>query len=704
MSKNLYVSATEERSGKSAVVLGVMQMLTRELHNVAIFRPIINDPGEGNKDHDIDLMIRHFKLSIPYRDTYAYTLKQTRELINSGQHALVLENILNKYKALEEEYDFVLCEGTDFKGKDPAFEFDLNADIAANIGAPMLVVTSGRDKAPEEVVNITQTTLDTLAEKGVDPLACVVNRAPRGMTEEMASHIERKGSKESMPVYVIPEDEALGKPSINDVRRWLDADVLYGHSGLQSLVDNYVVAAMQIGNFLEYIRPGSLIITPGDRSDIILSSLASRLSSSYPDISGIVLTGGLNMSNNVHKLIEGWTGVPVPVLACKGHTYQTVQQLNSLYGRIEADDLQRIATALGGFAQHVKVSELRDRVVEKRSTKVTPKMFEYSLVDKASRDRQRIVLPEGTEERILRAADIVIRRGAADIILLGDEATIRNNACKYGLDISGATIIDPSKSDLLDPFAEEYLELRKHKGMIAEQAWDRMSDPTYFGTMMVHKGFADGMVSGSINTTAHTIRPAFEFVKTKPGSSIVSSVFLMCLKDRVLVYGDCAVNPNPNAQQLAEIAIGSAETARIFGIEPRVAMLSYSTGASGKGEDVDKVNQATEIARQLVKERGLDFPIEGPLQYDAAVDPEVAQVKLPDSEVAGRATVFVFPDLNTGNNTYKAVQRAANAVAIGPVLQGLNKPVNDLSRGCTVPDIVNTVAITAIQAQAEKGE
>lgn len=703
MSKNLYVTATEERSGKSAVVLGVMQMIMREIHNVAIFRPIINDPGEGNKDHDIELMIDHFKLSIPYRDTYAYTLKQARELINSGQHALVLENILNKYKALESEYDFVLCEGTDFKGKDPAFEFDINADIAANIGAPALIVCSGRDKTPEEVIALSQTTVDTMEEKGVDLVACIVNRAPEGVTEEMVSHIECKAEcKGLMPVYTIPENEALGKPTIGDVKRWLDADVLYGHSGLHSLVDNYVVAAMHIGNFLDYIQPGSLVITPGDRSDIILSSLASRLSSSYPDISGIVLTGGIDPAANVHKLIEGWTGVPVPVLAAKGHTYQTVQELNALYGRIETHDHQRIATALGGFSQHVDVNELRDRVIEQRSTRVTPKMFEYSLVEKASSEKQRIVLPEGEGERILRAADIVLRRGAAEIVLLGREDVIVNKASSIGVDISGAQIINPAESDLLDPFAEEYLELRKHKGMIAEMAWDRMADTTYFGTMMVHKGFADGMVSGSVTTTAQTIRPAFEFVKTKPGCSIVSSVFLMCLKDRVLVYGDCAVNPNPNAQQLAEIAIGAAETAQIFGIDPKVAMLSYSTGSSGKGEDVEKVTEAAAIAQGLVKERGLAFPIEGPLQYDAAVDPSVAAVKMPESDVAGKASVFIFPDLNTGNNTYKAVQRAANAVAIGPVLQGLNKPVNDLSRGCTVPDIVNTIVITAIQAQAEK--
>ncbi|NDV19611.1 phosphate acetyltransferase [Pseudodesulfovibrio sp. JC047] len=704
MSKSLYVSATEERSGKSAVILGVMQMLLRELHNVAIFRPIINDPGEGNKDHDIELMIDHFKLSIPYSDTYAYTLKQARELINSGQHALVLENILKRYKTLEKKYDFVLCEGTDFKGKDPAFEFDLNADIAATIGSPMLVISSGRDKTPVEVVNITQSTLDTLSEKGVDFVACVVNRAPEGMTDDICGTIQCDRNGEHMPLYVIPENEALGKPSIGDVKRWLDADILYGHSGMQTLVDNYVIAAMQIGNFLEYIKPGSLIITPGDRSDIILSSLASRLSSSYPDIAGIVLTGGLDLSNSVHKLIEGWTGVPVPMLSVKGHTYQNVQELNRLYGRIQADDHQRIATALGNFAQHVNVTELRDNLVEKRSTRVSPKMFEYSLFDKASRNKQRIVLPEGSGERILRAADILLRRGVAEIILLGREDEIRDKASKFGVDISDAQIINPAESELLDSFAEEYLELRKHKGVLAEVAWDRMADPTYFGTMMVHKGFADGMVSGSVTTTAQTIRPAFEFVKTKPGSSIVSSVFLMCLKDRVLVYGDCAVNPNPDARQLAEIAISAAGTAKIFGIDPKVAMLSYSTGSSGKGEDVEKVTEATRIAKTLTEGRGLDFPIEGPLQFDAAVDPKVAKVKMPDSDVAGQATVFVFPDLNTGNNTYKAVQRAANAVAIGPILQGLNKPVNDLSRGCTVPDVVNTVAITAIQAQAEKGE
>lgn len=705
MSKNLYVSATEERSGKSAVVLGVMQMLLGELSKVAVFRPIIDDPGEGNRDHDIDLILNHFRLDVPYEDTYAYTLKEARELINTGQHALLLETILKKYKALEGEYDFVLCEGTDFKGKDPAFEFEINADIAANLGAPVFVVGCGRDKTAEEVVSLTQMTIETLDEKGVELAACVINRSPAGFDGDMIAEIKSKVElKADIPIYAIPENEELGKPTLGDVRRWLDADVLYGHSGMQTLVDNYVVAAMQIGNFLEYIEPGSLIITPGDRSDIILSSLASRLSTSYPDISGIVLTGGLEPSTSVHRLIEGWTGVPVPILSVEGHTFQTVQHVNRLYGRIQADDTQRIATALGEFTSHVDVAELRERVVSRRSTRVTPKMFEFSLVEKAAGNRQRIVMPEGSGERILRATDILLRRGVADMILLGKEDEIRTKASALGVDIEDAQVIEPTASDHFNDFVGAYLEARSHKGVIEEVARDRMSDTTYFGTMMVHKGLADGMVSGSVTTTAQTIRPAFEFVKTKPGSSIVSSVFLMCLRDRVLVYGDCAVNPNPNAEQLAQIALGSAETARIFGIEPRVAMLSYSTGASGKGEDVEKVIEATRLAQEAIREKGLDIALEGPLQYDAAVDPDVAAVKLPESNVAGQATVFVFPDLNTGNNTYKAVQRAANAVAIGPVLQGLNKPVNDLSRGCTVPDIVNTVAITAIQAQAEKGE
>jgi phosphate acetyltransferase len=464
-------------------------------------------------------------------------------------------------------------------------------------------------------------------------------------------------------------------------------------------VEDIVVAAMQIGNFLDYIEKGSLVVTPGDRSDIIVSALASRLSAAYPDIAGILLTGGIRPDRNVARLVEGWTGVPVPVLLGKEATFQTARRLYNMYGKIEPDNQKKIASALGVFEENVDTVEMRSRLNTRKSTKVTPQMFEYSLIEKAKAHRQHIVLPEGSDERILRAADILVRRGVVDLTILGDIPTIQSKISQMGLNLESVQLIDPSKSPDLEEYIETFHELRKSKGVSRELACDCMMDPTYFGTMMVYLGKADGMVSGAINTTAHTIRPALQIIKTKPGISIVSSVFFMCLKDRVLVFGDCAVNPNPNPQQLAEIAINSAETARVFGIEPRVAMLSYSTGDSGAGSDVDLVIEATRIAR----ERAPELLIEGPIQYDAAIDPEVAQKKLPDSPVAGRATVFIFPDLNTGNNTYKAVQRAANAVAIGPVLQGLKKPVNDLSRGCLVPDIVNTVAITAIQAQAEKG-
>lgn len=702
MPNNLYVTATEERSGKSVIVLGIMQMLLNQLHRVAFFRPIINDHVEEKPDHDISLISDHFNLEQEYETCYGCTLKKAYELINSGREDDLHDLILQKYREIADEYDFVLIEGTDFRGQDTTFESEINGDIAANLGAPVLLISSGRKKTVEEMIRQVQVSIDSHKEKGLILISSIINRAPEGLTSQILSDIRRKyHPDEGLPFYVIPENPALANPTVGDVNRWLNGSIMYGAAALNMVVGDYVVAAMRVENFLEYITPGCLVITPGDRHDIILASLSARSSTSYPEVSGIVLTGGLVPSDNVRRLIEGWSGKPVPIICVKGHTYLVVKQLYELYGHIEAGDQPRIATALGDFSKYVNVAELRENVITDRPAQITPKMFEYSLTERAAENRQRIVLPEGNCERILRAADILLRRGVADLTILGREDQVRALAAASGLDLTWVEVIDPQTSPLLDDFVQTYISLRQHKGVIEDMARDRMSDTTYFGTMMVHKGFADGMVSGALNTTAHTVRPAFEFIKAKPGFTIVSSVFLMCLRDRILVYGDCAVNTNPDASQLAEIALSSAETARTFGIEPRVAMLSYSTGTSGKGEDVEKVAEATHIAQKLIKERNLDFILEGPLQYDAAIDPEVANTKLPGSAVAGRATVFIFPDLNTGNNTYKAVQRAANAVAIGPILQGLNKPVNDLSRGCTIDDIVNTVAITAVQAQAE---
>ena len=407
-----------------------------------------------------------------------------------------------------------------------------------------------------------------------------------------------------------------------------------------------------------------------------------------------MLTGGL-IPDAVHQLVAGYGHAGIPVIAVDGDTYTVTAAVTAVRGSITARSPRKIATAVGLFEDGVDTSALLKQITQARPTRMTPLMFEHALIERARADRRHIVLPEGNDDRILLAADQLLQRGVVDLTVLGTERDIRARAGALGLTLPGVRIVDPLTSPDRADFAATYHELRQHKGVTADMARDQMGDVSYFGTMMVHKGLADGMVSGAAHTTAHTIRPAFEFIRTAPGRKVVSSVFLMCLADRVLVYGDCAVVPNPDAAQLADIAVSAAGTAAMFGIEPRVAMLSYSTGESGSGEDVDRVREATALARQLRP----DLPIEGPIQYDAAVDPDVARTKLPGSPVAGRATVFVFPDLNTGNNTYKAVQRSAGAVAIGPVLQGLNKPVNDLSRGALVPDIVNTVAITAVQAQ-----
>lgn len=695
----LYITGTGASSGKSAIALGAMQMLTGNMQKVGIFRPIINDPLLDDRDPDINLMLKHFNLDMDYLDTFAYTFKEAKAIINQGSRNLLIENIIQKFKKLLSQNDFVLCIGTDFLGKDPVYEFELNSEIAANLGCPVLLVTNAENEDYTDVADSLQITHDSLEPFGLDVIATIINRSSLNSSQlEDLRHRYTQGDK-PMLIYSIPDDPALGRANMKDVQAALDGKILYGEDKLDTQVGDYLVAAMHVDNFLNYLEKDQLIITPGDRTDIIFGAIAARFSTTMPNISGIVLTGGLEPPQSVIKLIEGWSGAPLPIIMTRHHTYRALIGLQEIYGSIEPGDERKINAVLALFETHVNSKELIGRLLEEKQTnRMTPMMFEFELIERARSEKQRIVLAEGEDERILRASDILLRREVADIILLGNIEAIRAKASALNLDIAKATLIEPIKAGNFEAYAHQYYEFRKSKGITEEHARDIMSDATYYGTMMVKMNDADGMVSGAINTTAHTIRPAFEFIKTKPGFSVVSSVFLMCLKDRVLVFGDCAVNPNPTAQQLAEIAIASANTAKVFGIVPRVAMLSYSTGTSGKGADVDVVVEATKIAKEMAPELAL----EGPLQYDAAIDPIVARTKLPGSQVAGKATVFIFPDLNTGNNTYKAVQRAANAIAIGPVLQGLNKPVNDLSRGCLVPDIVNTVAITAVQAASEK--
>lgn len=693
MSSGLYITATQAGAGKSAIALGVMEMLFRKLERVSFFRPIITKDPEDAWDLDIELMSSQYHLDRPYATMYGVTQNEADQLLSHGKKDELLEKIIEKYNEAREKCSFILCEGTDFVSSTTGVEFDINATIIQNLNCPVLLVADAHNKSMEEAATLTGMTLDSLRGKGCHILGTIINRVIPADQSRIVDHFKQTGLFPDQLLYAVPEEEALANPTISEVASALGAKVLIGSKQLYRHARCFTVAAMQLTNLLGRIDHGTLIITPGDRVDVIVGCLASLSSASIENISGIVLTGGLIPEGPVWELIKGIPDA-VPVISVTENTFPTALAVEKIRGSISPYDDRKIIRALALFEQHVDIDRMMDKLITTDSTIMTPKMFEYELIRKARTFKKRIVLPEGDEDRVLRAAETILRRGIVDLTLLGDEKKILQKIRKLGMRMEGFDIINPEKSELLESYAQVYCKLRKHKGMTIENARDRVTDVNYFGTMMVHMGDVDGMVSGAVHSTAATIIPSFEIIKAKNPKTPVSGLFFMCLPHRVLAYGDCAINPDPNAEQLAEIAITSAETVQMFDIEPRIAMLSYSTGTSGKGKDVDKVREATRI----VQEKRPDLLIEGPIQYDAAIEPDVAKTKMPDSPVAGRATVFIFPDLNTGNNTYKAVQRSSGAVAIGPTLQGLNKPVNDLSRGCLVTDIINTVAITAIQA------
>lgn len=693
MAGNLYIAAADADSGKSLISLGIMGILLRYMKRVGFFRPVIQ--GNGNSDHDIELIRKRYGLPFRSDEMYGMSIEEAHDLLQTGDPDALHSGILNKYKQLEQKCDFILCEGTDYKGSLKPFEFDFNARIANNLGAPVLAIVNGKDRNVDEIVDATQLIKGILNREKCTYMGMVVNRA---RMEDMNAVKEALGKyrMDTEIDFVIPENELLQKLTMRQIGQALNARHIYGDDEVQNYdVIDFKVAAMSLEQIIRLTTDGILVITPSDRTDVLIALFMTLLADDFPKIAGILLTGGDLKNQDVLRLIKGVRKLPVAVYSVDTDTYTAATQVSRIRPTLAPDNERRIAAALGHFEAYVDATDLRDKIEITRSSVVTPLMFEYELIERARARRRHIVLPEGLDDRILRATEILLKRNVVEITLLGNEEAIWKKAASLHITLDGVNIIDPYDNDLVNEYAAEYVRLRKHKGATRKQAFDLMHDVSYLGTMMVHKGHADGMVSGAAHTTQHTIRPAFEFIRTKPGFSIVSSSFFMCFEDRVLVYGDCAVNPNPNAGELADIAISSSDTAVMFGIEPKIAMLSYSTGESGKGADVDKVREATAIVRK----RRPDLQVEGPIQYDAAIDATVASKKLPGSAVAGKATVFIFPDLNTGNNTYKAVQRAANAVAIGPVLQGLNKPVNDLSRGCTVKDIVNTVVITAIQAQ-----
>ncbi|MGW3290413.1 phosphate acetyltransferase [Streptomyces sp. NPDC001002] len=687
MTRSVYVTGIDRGDGRQVVELGVMELLTRQVDRVGVFRPLVHHIP----DRLFELLRARYRLSQDPTTVYGMDYHEASALqAEQGTDELV-STLVDRFHLVARDYDVVLVLGTDFADTQLPDELSLNARLANEFGASVIPVVGGRKQPAESVLAETRNAYRAYASLGCDVLAMVTNRVARVDRDEIAASLD---SRLPVPCYVLPDEPALAAPTVSQIGQALGARVLLGdESGLARDVLDFVFGGAMLPNFLGALTPGCLVVTPGDRADLVVGSLAAH-SAGTPPIAGVLLT--LNEVPTDEVLTLAARLAPgTPVLSVAGNSFTTATELFSLEGKLNAATPRKAETALGLFERYVDNTDLTRRVSAPSSDRVTPMMFEHKLLDQARSDLRRVVLPEGTEPRVLHAAEVLLRRAVCDLTLLGPLDQIRKRAADLGIDLGDTQLIDPATSELRDSFAEKYARFRAHRGVTVELAYDVVSDVNYFGTLMVQEGFADGMVSGSVHSTAATIRPAFEIIKTKPDADIVSSVFFMCLADKVLVYGDCAVNPDPNAEQLADIAIQSAATAEQFGVEPRIAMLSYSTGTSGSGADVDKVREATE----LVRERRPDLRIEGPIQYDAAVEPTVAATKLPESEVAGQASVLIFPDLNTGNNTYKAVQRSAGAVAIGPVMQGLRKPVNDLSRGALVQDIVNTVAITAIQAQ-----
>ncbi|WP_353082377.1 phosphate acetyltransferase [Tessaracoccus lapidicaptus] len=683
MTKSVYIASSERQVSKSSIALGLIDLFARQVRSIAVYRPLVLNTAD---DAVIDALLsikgvrqaRENAVGVTYADYAA----------DSGR---AIDTIVARYSALAESHDAVVVLGSDYEDIETAMELEHNAVIAANLNAPVLYVVKAQGRTAEQVARTAESAVEAFEAKHNTVIGIIVTHAAPDQIDALREAV--RGVRD-VAVSVLPEDPVLTAPSVGaqfdavGATHWLGNQDFRTHESLHT-----IVAGMTLPNLLTRLKREATVIVPADRLDLLPGLLMAHRSPDYGPLAALILTGGFEVPESVSKLFAD-SEIDLPIAVTQGDTFPTAVALQGIRGT-STSSLRKIEASRALFQQHVDEAALLAAIDLPRTEIRTPTMFEHQIMQMARSAKQRIVLPEAADDRVLSAADVVLQRQVADIILLGDSARISRRASELGLNLAAASVVNPEDPELIEKFAAEYARLRAHKGMTIEKARETLTDLSYFATMMVHFGMADGMVSGAVNTTANTIRPSLEFIKTTPGVSVVSGSFLMAMSDRVLVYADCAVNPDPSPSQLADIAISSARTAESFDIEPRIAMLSYSTGDSGFGADVDKVREAT----QLVRERAPELKVEGPIQFDAAVDEVVAKKKMPGSEVAGRATVFIFPDLNTGNNTYKAVQRTSGAVAIGPVLQGLNKPVNDLSRGALVDDIVSTIVITAIQAQ-----
>ena len=693
--RTFFLAPTRYGVGLTSVTLGLVRALDNLGLRVKFFKPIaqmhVNDPGPERSTKLVQRIMGH-------EPPTPITSNRAEDLLGDNKGDVLMEDIVALFQQASQDGDVVVVEGL-VPTREMPYANRLNSTIAKSLNANIILVTEPGKDSLEELAGKLEITADSF---GGIKNPNIVGYALNKLTPDVAAKFNKEGHFQSLPEFsrkpfvplgYIPFDTTLASPRTLEIAQYLQAEVLSKGELEKRRVTSFTLSARTPTNMIHHLKPGNLVITPGDRDDIILATCMAALNG--VPLAGLLLTSGIQPSKPVMELCSKAIGTGLPVMLTKEDSYTTATVLDRRHNELPIDDTNRVELVMDTIAANLNTEWLKQQCSSLVERRMSPPAFRYQLVQRAQGANKRIVLPEGDEPRTIKAAIICQERGIAQCILLGQRSVIEQVAKDNGIKLpDGLVIMEPES--IRTRYVEPMVQLRKNKGLTAPMAEAQLEDTVVLGTMMLALKEVDGLVSGAVHTTANTIRPAFQLVKTKPGAGgLVSSVFFMLLPDQVLVYGDCAVNPTPNAEQLANIAIQSADSAKAFGIEPRVAMISYSTGTSGIGADVDKVREATEI----VKTRRPDLVIDGPLQYDAASVESVALSKAPGSTVAGRATVFIFPDLNTGNTTYKAVQRSADVISVGPMLQGLNQPVNDLSRGALVDDIVYTIALTAIQAE-----